>query len=174
MKFFRWVELVCVFWFLLLLKMLCSLFHASAFLDTAYCLLLFVVLFIFFVSLHYEAVSCFFSFIFHYGKSKHIQVGKHSIIELPFIQHPASIVINSRACLFLYPLYPLPFHPAPSYFRVNSSCYHFLAKYFRLYLCKIRNKKKTVPLSHQKISNNSLTSSNDQSVFKFLDAYIYF
>lgn len=51
-------------------KALCSLFHASAFLDTAYCLLLFCCFIYLFVSLHYEAVSCFFSFIFHYGKSQ--------------------------------------------------------------------------------------------------------
>ena len=50
-------------------KALYSLFHDSA-LDTAYCLLLFRCFIYLFVSLHYEAVSCFFSCSFHYGKSQ--------------------------------------------------------------------------------------------------------
>ena len=49
-------------------KALYNLLHASVFLDTAYCLLLFCCFIYLFVSLHSKAVSGFISCIFHYGK----------------------------------------------------------------------------------------------------------
>lgn len=77
-------------------RALYNLFHASVFLDTACCLLLFCCFIYLFVSLHYKAVSCFFSCIFHYGKFQtYAKVENIVYNELPFIHHLASIGINS-------------------------------------------------------------------------------
>lgn len=167
MKFFRWVELVWVFSFLLLLRRLFTVYSMllpSQTLLTAYCF--FVVLFLFLFLFTMRLSVAFFLLFFIMENLKHIQYN-----ELPFIQHPASIVINSELIFFSLSSLPTSFPPCSKLFQSELQLlYHFLAKYFRLYLCKIRNQKKkidTVPLSHQKISNNSLTSSNDQSVFKF-------
>ena len=121
MKFFRQVELMWVFWFLLLLGRLFTIYSmplSSQTLPTACCF--FVVLFIFLFLFTLRLSVALFLVFFTMENFRHIQKQRTQYNELPFIHHLASIGINSQ--LVFFPLYSLlPSHPTPGYFRVNSS-----------------------------------------------------
>ena len=107
----------------------------------AYCF--FVVLFIFLFLFTMRLSVAFFLIFFIMENLKHIQKQRTQYNELPFIQHPVSIVPNSELVFFSLSSLPTSFPPCSRLFQSELQLlYHFLAKYFRLYFCKIRNKKK--------------------------------
>lgn len=152
--------------FLQSIPCLCLLRHCLLLVD--FCFVLHIYLF---APLHYEAVSCDFKKILHYGTFQIYGKQRTQYNELLFIYHPALITINSQLAFF--PLYFLltSFPPQSRLFQSEFQLsYYFIAKYFRLYLYKMRTLKKLQTQYHnqiEKFSNNFLILSKNQSVLKF-------